>query len=861
MAISITCPGCQSVYPVPENLVGKTIRCKKCGETVAVTSPPVAAPVAAARPVTARPAARVVADDDDDTARPAKAVARRRRDEDDDDAPRSKQGKKKSALPLLIVGGVLVLFLMAGGAAAVGYSLGLFGSDKDEQRQVTDSGGSWSPPPMPVRDAARPDGGDEWSKEAGRKSDAEKQEKSSGAAATRPPAGGKTDKPLIVDPLKPVTPPPAAGNPPPARPARDTLDAITLNKAKAATVFFEVESKNGRKATGSGWIGLESNLIFTNAHVVAMKAPGSPKPAKITAYIHSGTPQQREIPHSRLEILAVDREADLAVIRVLNESDLPAPLQVRPSAELPELEKAVILGFPGGYTLARITGSDKQPSVTVNPSSVGAVRRDSHGNLSAVQFRGGSAPGGSGGPIVDMDGNVIAVLFMGPADAVLASAACYGVPTEYVTGLVAGRVADVEYGQAYRKGGKIHIPVVARCLDPFERLKSVGIGYWIGDNHTRTRPPGTERTGQEPTDSDYQEVMLTYKYSKDEPVATGELVLPELPPGRAYWAQPFYSNALVGKQWLAGNPIKLTGPPVDLEPADLIVRYRPGTRRTLTLSNISTLEEFEEGEGADKSERLMIETTIKASEVVQRPAEAGAVASLLLNYEELKLSGQVGPVKLNDLIPKEVRGLLQEGIKQVQGLGHVNKDGEIYKTMSNLRGTGQFAPLFKAFSDETLESLRAASIKLPNTRVEPGFTWTDRKPYWLLVTIADGSELLLPQPGPGGRPQPRQPRSREYRYQQEVTYTYLGTRMRGGNKEAVVKIEGKITTPPGAPAGSGATGMVKGHAYIDLNTGTVLEAEVERDLEVDTSSDGIKKRVSGINKYKLSRGTAVASTG
>jgi S1-C subfamily serine protease len=868
MAISVTCPGCQSVYPVPETLAGKTIRCKKCGEMMPVTAPQAAAPPAAA-PVAARPArpvARVLNDDEDSIHSPkAAAVVRRARDEDEDydDAPRARpagkpDAKKKSPL-LLILGGVVAVLVLMGGAVAVAFGTGLIGGKSgDDEKTVAQGGEGGQPPSLPKVPA-------DWASGTKSKGDGEsaKGKAAEGTGAVQPPSKSGGNAPLVIDPLKPAGQPPVqANNTSPSRPFRDSLDPITLNKCKAATVFFDVEGRNGSKWSGSGWFGLEPNLIFTNAHVVGMKSRGAPKPAKMTVYLNPGTAKQREIPHSRLEILAVDREADLAVVKVLNETDLPSPLQTRPSAELPELEKAIILGFPGGYTLSRITKSDKQPAVTVNPSSVGAVRRDSFGNLSGVQFRGGSAPGGSGGPIVDTDGNVIAVLFMGPAEAVLASAACYGVPTEYVTGLIAGRVADVEYGQPFRKDGKVHIPVTAHCLDPFQRLKSVGVASWVGDNNTRTRPPGAQRTGMEPSDSDYSEVALTYKHSKDDPVATGELVLPELPAGRSYWAQPYYSNALVSQQWQAGNPIKLTGPPVDLEPADLIVRYKPGTKRTLTLSNSSSLDEFEEGDEADKSERVLVEVEITANEQVQRPTETGAHATLLLNYEKLALKGQIGSIKINDGIPKELRGLLQEGIKQVQGLAQVNRDGEIYKTLSNVRATGQFAPLFKTFSDETLESLQASSIKLPNTKAQPGFTWKDTKTHYLQLVFFDGSELLPPSGGPGGgRPRgpsaQRQPRSKEFRYQQEIKYTYLGSRVRGGQKEAVVKIEGTISTPPGAPAGSGASGVFKGYAYIDLDTGTVIQAEVEKELEIDTSANNVKKRVSGINKYKLTRGSAI----
>ena len=609
MTIDITCAGCQSVYPVTDNLLGKTIRCLKCGEMM-----PVTAPVAKAR-VAAKPAVRI--DDDEDDARPVRSRSRRARDDDDEarDTPR-----KKSALPLILVGGVLLLVVLGGGAAAAVFGLGLL----DDKKAVTENTAR-AQPPEPFTGQPPPVNID--------------------PPINTPPTASQATKngaaPIVPKPLDPPKQPITTAVTP-GLPSRDTLDLNTLTKCKNATVYFEVESKTGRKATGSGWFGLEPNLIFTNAHVVAMKSANAPKPAKLVAYVNAGTPQQRMIPHNRLEILAVDPVADLALIRVLNEKDLPTPLQIRPSADLPELEKAVILGFPGGAQLAQITGSDSQPSVTVNPSSVGAVRRDSLGNLSGVQFRGGSAPGGSGGPIVDMEGNVIAVLFMGPRDAVLASAACFGVPTEYVSGIVAGRIGDVEYGQPYRRSGNVHIPVTANCLDPFGRLKSVGIGCWVGDTTGKTRVPGLVRSGIEPSEADFKEVTLTYKHSKEKSVATGELVLPELAAGRSYWAQPFYSNALVTKQWMAGNPIKLIGPPVDHEPADLIVRYKPNTQRKITLTNISALDEFEEGESSEKSERVLIDITVKMKELVQRPGEQGAVASLLLTYENLELKGSIG---------------------------------------------------------------------------------------------------------------------------------------------------------------------------------------------------------------------------
>lgn len=859
MAISITCPGCQSVYPVPETLAGKTIRCKKCGETVAVTAPS-AVPVAAARPVAAKRVAQVV--DDDDVAIPARS----RRDLDGDDAPRERDRarpeKKGSKLPL-ILGAVLGGLVL--GAAGVGalFAAGVFGGDA----KPTDVVENTRPTGMPgITDPGR--GEDDEPKKAAGAAGANASDK--GGAQKQPTRKDGDKPPQVVGPavVTAAPPPPTtstAGITSGSGPTRDEIDPITLAKCKAAAVFIKVEDTKGGAGTGSGWFGMESNLIFTNAHVLHMIAPGSPKPAKVTVWVNPGTPQEKEIPHNKLEILAVDREMDLGVLRVLNESGLPPPLKVRPSAELRDLERLVVLGYPGGFRLSERNRSAKPPAVTIAEARMQTKRLDDNGNLYSVQMQSNVVHGNSGGPIVDADGNVVAVAVRVDLDRQARfTGIAYGVPTEYVIGLLAGRVAEVEYGQAYKKNGKVHIPVTAHCLDPLERLKKNGIGVaaWIGESEGKgNRPPGPEHAA-ETGDLHYAEIPLDYKYKKDDPVATGEIVLPEVPAGRSYWAQPFYGNAPVSRHFLAGNKIKLSGPPVDLVPADLIVRYRPGTKRSLTLANSSSLEEFEEGEGADKSERLLIESELKMTETVQRPwqGESGAAASLLLNYETLKLKAQIGPKTLNDILPKEFRNLLGEGIKRVQGVGHVNKSGEIYKTASDVRGVAQFGPLFKAFSDDALESLMATSVLLPNTKAEPNFTWTSNKSYRLQATFADGSDLFGPeQKGSGGTRQAPKATSRMYRYQQNVTYTYLGSRQRAGVKEAVVKIEGKIVTAPGTSAESGATGRLKGHAYIDLDTGTVLEAEVEKELEIDTSAGGVKKRISGINKYKLSRGSAITS--
>src|SRR5205814_1532515 len=115
------------------------------------------------------------------------------------------------------------------------------------------------------------------------------------------------------------------------------------------------------------------------------------------------------------------------------------------------------------------------------------------------------------------------------------------------------------------------------------------------------RRPGPTKPAPDPGDSDYQQV--TFKIEKPNAkttVASGELVMPELPPGRAYWVQPFFANSSLPEYWMPGTKVPVKGPPVDRTPADLIAKFKAGARRAITMSNSSDLSEYVEGEGEAK---------------------------------------------------------------------------------------------------------------------------------------------------------------------------------------------------------------------------------------------------------------------
>src|SRR5205823_6195447 len=67
MAVTVSCPGCRTTYPVAEDLLGKKIRCKKCQETFTAAAPKAAVASTKANGaderIQAKPAVRAPAND------------------------------------------------------------------------------------------------------------------------------------------------------------------------------------------------------------------------------------------------------------------------------------------------------------------------------------------------------------------------------------------------------------------------------------------------------------------------------------------------------------------------------------------------------------------------------------------------------------------------------------------------------------------------------------------------------------------------------------------------------------------------------------------------------------------------------
>jgi predicted Zn finger-like uncharacterized protein len=471
MPIRVTCPSCEASYSVDDALRGKKVRCRDCGETVAVgaSSSKDSRSTGGKKEegISSRPMSRSGAG----------SSRSDRDDRDDDDRPRRKAPAKKSSM--------LLPLLLGGGAVA---GLGLFAIIAIVLYFVFRS-----PGPAPVAQVDVP-----------------------GAVGAAAPVAGKA----------------ADANQPPvvAAPAMDgSIPIAVLEQIKDATVFVKMDA-GAASGTGSGFlmrVDGDNAYFVTNDHVVTAPSTtvatigrlrpklvnvATPKP-RISVILRSGTPREQILP---ADVVTADADADLAVVRVTGARELPKPIDFSQQVQLVETMPLYIFGFPFGKALATNKGN---PAITVCKGSVSSLRRDERGELNAVQINGDLNPGNSGGPVVDAQGRLIGV----SVAAIKGTQIGLAIPAADLTQLVAGRAlgtvvfkknvvgdhADV-HGEIWildrnhkvratrtlnlrvnnvamgGEGGDLEVE--AKLLDPLRKITSVAILYARTDNPPPTNP-------------------------------------------------------------------------------------------------------------------------------------------------------------------------------------------------------------------------------------------------------------------------------------------------------------------------------------------------------------------------------------
>ncbi|HYM45592.1 MAG TPA: MarP family serine protease [Solirubrobacteraceae bacterium] len=148
----------------------------------------------------------------------------------------------------------------------------------------------------------------------------------------------------------------------------------------------------GLAIEGSGWVAREDEIV-TNAHVVAGEQD--------TTVEVGGRPPQLDA-----EAIAFDPRNDIAVLRVPGLGDVPPLSFVREPASG---RAGAILGYPGNGPY------DVQPGRIGRTQTVLTDDAYGRGPVSRLltPLRGLVRPGNSGGPLVDVYGNVLTTVFAG----------------------------------------------------------------------------------------------------------------------------------------------------------------------------------------------------------------------------------------------------------------------------------------------------------------------------------------------------------------------------------------------------------------------------------------------------------------
>jgi S1-C subfamily serine protease len=201
---------------------------------------------------------------------------------------------------------------------------------------------------------------------------------------------------------------------------------------KASTVYIRVHSKSGL-SSGSGFFAGKDGYLVTNSHVVGFEPGKVDLPQRVQVVVDSGEPTQRTFDHPKVRLVALDVENDLALLWVDGRGEskaLPRPLSFGRSGALVETQDVFIFGYPLGEKLGL--------NISVNKSTVSALRKDKTGSIEVVQVGGGMHPGNSGGPVTDRGGAVIGVSVAG----ILGTQINFAIPAEITDKFVREQIAS-----------------------------------------------------------------------------------------------------------------------------------------------------------------------------------------------------------------------------------------------------------------------------------------------------------------------------------------------------------------------------------------------------------------------------------
>ncbi len=205
---------------------------------------------------------------------------------------------------------------------------------------------------------------------------------------------------------------------------QDVVDHMKKATVMVWTAHSKQTEGDTKLGSGSGYFLNRTGLCMTNNHVVD---PGHGKSSAEkfqlknalnllvwTVVVDSGTDGEEVY---QADVLYQNEKADQALLQVYSDYEtrefLESPnfLRILPGHKLDVGMKSWCYGFPGGD--ARKGNKDKHPLVAISSGHIFDLPRRADGDIKMIYTDALANAGNSGGPFVDIDGNLVGTLTLG----------------------------------------------------------------------------------------------------------------------------------------------------------------------------------------------------------------------------------------------------------------------------------------------------------------------------------------------------------------------------------------------------------------------------------------------------------------